>query len=274
MGGSKFYSRGHRILAASLSKLGSSFGLNKAVSVLLSGCSAGGVSTYLHSDFVHSQIKAMSSGLTKYRVVPLSGIFPVTIPNLNGKNIFGAQIKYAFSMHNATAGVHQGCIEAASSGEEWLCNTAQGAYPHIESPTFFFNSAYDSWSTACIFTAGEVPKTAPGNGNCSVYADWWPCVGGNGNINHPPIPTAELFNTPSKCTEEQVTTLNQRWRDPVVKLVQSWANTKKAGNGLFVHTCHEHRSANWDGAKFPGFNGSFPNSYHSIQIGGTSIGAK
>ena len=39
----------------------------------------------------------------------------------------------------------------------------------------------------------------------------------------------------------------------------------------FVHTCHEHCSANWDGAVLPAFNASFPNSYHRVAIGGTTM---
>ena len=64
----------------------------------------------------------------------------VTIANVAGENVFAAQIKNAFTVHNASGGVHQGCVAAAAPGEEWLCNTAQGAYPHIQAPTFFFNS--------------------------------------------------------------------------------------------------------------------------------------
>jgi hypothetical protein len=145
VGGKQIFSRGHRILAASIQLLATSFGLKNAESVLLSGCSAGGVSAFLHSDYVHEKLISLAPGLKKFKVVPLSGIFPVTIDNVAGESVYADQMKYAYSMHNASSGVHQGCLSAAKQGEEWLCNTAQGAYPHVCSPIFFVNSAYDSW---------------------------------------------------------------------------------------------------------------------------------
>jgi O-palmitoleoyl-L-serine hydrolase len=38
--------------------------------VLLTGCSAGGLATYLHADYVASIVPA---SVTKYRVAPISG---------------------------------------------------------------------------------------------------------------------------------------------------------------------------------------------------------
>ena len=73
----------------------------------------------------------------------------------------------------------------------------------------------------------------------SSYAAACLCAG-NGDINHPPIPTAELFSEPAKCTSDQVTKLNNGWREPVVALIESWsATTNKAGNGLVgEHALH------------------------------------
>ena len=36
-----------------------------AEQVLLTGCSAGGLATFLHTDYVHSRLKAVATGLTK-----------------------------------------------------------------------------------------------------------------------------------------------------------------------------------------------------------------
>jgi len=55
--------RGRAVLVSLLAKLKKDYGLGKAKQVLLAGCSAGGMSTYLHADFVKTQIA--SPALTK-----------------------------------------------------------------------------------------------------------------------------------------------------------------------------------------------------------------
>ena len=55
--------RGRAVLVSLLAKLKKDYGLGKAKQVLLAGCSAGGMSTYLHADFVKTQIA--SPTLTK-----------------------------------------------------------------------------------------------------------------------------------------------------------------------------------------------------------------
>lgn len=49
-------------------------GLGQAKQVLLTGCSAGGMSTYLHADYVRDQLT--NPALVKYKVAALSGIGP------------------------------------------------------------------------------------------------------------------------------------------------------------------------------------------------------
>jgi hypothetical protein len=51
------YFRGARVLDALLDALIQDHGLNKATDVLLSGGSAGGLSTYLHADYVGGYLK-------------------------------------------------------------------------------------------------------------------------------------------------------------------------------------------------------------------------
>jgi hypothetical protein len=53
--GTQLFFRGRRILDAVLDYLKESHGLASATEVLLSGGSAGGLSTFLHADYVRSQ---------------------------------------------------------------------------------------------------------------------------------------------------------------------------------------------------------------------------
>jgi hypothetical protein len=56
-----------------LGKLKREYGLGSASNVLLTGCSAGGMSTYLHADYIRTQL--MNPGLLRYKVAGLSGFF-------------------------------------------------------------------------------------------------------------------------------------------------------------------------------------------------------
>lgn len=281
--GSKVFFRGKRIREAVLDTLfgdPARFGVADATEVLLGGCSAGGVSTYLHADQVRARVAAGAPQLTKYKAIGLSGVFPVTTPTIDGMMPYAAQIQSAFAVHNASGGVHQGCLAAASPGEEWLCNTAQGVYPHIASPFMLINSVYDAWSTACIFTSAAVPGNSLANGNCSVHPDWHRCVGPQMEGCTPRLPPGVpfdpgvvkyLFNGPRQCTAEQVQTLNTRWKAPITKLLTTSAGYTKPGNGAFMHTCHHHCSATMDGTLGLG-KLSTPDAFHRIALNSTGTG--
>ena len=50
--------------------------MNTAQTVMLTGCSAGGLATYLHTDYVHEQLKnKWSPQLTKFKAAAISGFF-------------------------------------------------------------------------------------------------------------------------------------------------------------------------------------------------------
>ena len=75
---------GKRLLDAVLDTLATSpYSLTSATDVLLSGCSAGGLSTILHADHVGHRIQAMAPMLTRYKAAPCSGFF-LDAPNVEG----------------------------------------------------------------------------------------------------------------------------------------------------------------------------------------------
>ena len=67
--------RGIKNLDATIDWLFANGGLGDATEVLLSGESAGGLSTFLHADRVGGRLKAGSPKLTKYRANPIVGFF-------------------------------------------------------------------------------------------------------------------------------------------------------------------------------------------------------
>ena len=77
--------RGRRILDETLAALKADHGLGSADSVLLTGCSAGGLSTFLHTDYVGEQLKAIAPGMccsaSKHpSTPPLSPTLPHSTP--------------------------------------------------------------------------------------------------------------------------------------------------------------------------------------------------
>jgi hypothetical protein len=146
-------------------------GLAKATDLVVSGCSAGGLATFLHTDQWCDALRATSPD-AKCVGLPDSGFFldyqdpqvPCTPDSPGGKlrstinGDYHCGLKWTFSMQNATAGVHQDCV-SAHGGEEWKCMFAEHASEHIHSPIFAMQSQYDSWQTGNVQGTGGDAKT-------------------------------------------------------------------------------------------------------------------
>jgi hypothetical protein len=144
--GATLHFRGRRILDAVLETLATdSFGLSKATDVLLSGCSAGGLSAILHADAIGDSLatRIAPATLRRFKVVPDSGFF-LDSPNAEALEVFGPQMKAAFELANATGGLNAACVaKHVSSGDIWKCNMAQ----YLLRPTINYSeSCWDSTS--------------------------------------------------------------------------------------------------------------------------------
>jgi len=162
--------RGKRIREAIAEDLMSNRGLTKATDLVVSGCSAGGLATYLHTDQWCDMLKATNPD-AKCVGLPDSGFFldyqDPTVPcspespGLLGQTINGdyhCGLKWTFTIQNATAGINQDCI-AAHNGQEWKCMFAEHSAEHIHSPIFAMQSQYDSWQTGHVQGNGGDAKT-------------------------------------------------------------------------------------------------------------------
>jgi len=195
-------------------------GLNRAVNVLLTGCSAGGLAAYMHTDYVAS---LLPTTVTKFRSVPISGFF-LLHNTVESKSVYPDQIKYIFNLANSTNGVNAACIAAKTAADQWQCNFATETYKYIKSPIFPLDSNYDSWQTSCILTSEPVPQNSTSNGNCSSAPGWEACG-----------------KDPNQCTNAQMTQYNQYGHDFVTMMNVTTA--QKAGNGGFIYSCHTHCGA-------------------------------
>ncbi|XP_065888301.1 uncharacterized protein [Dysidea avara] len=146
------YFRGIRILDTVISAL-LTVGVSNAEHVILTGCSAGGLSTYLHADRVR---KMIPSNIPMHAIAD-AGYF-IDVPNTHGQHVSQDHGKYIFKMQNASGGMNQDCIAANSkTNEEWKCGSVQFSYQYIKSPIFTYNSAFDTWQLANILELGCLP---------------------------------------------------------------------------------------------------------------------
>jgi len=212
--------RGRYIVDAIIEDLKLTQGFDSAIKVLLTGCSAGGLSAFFQADYIST---ILPKSVTKYGVAPGSGFF-LDHDNLFGRPVYGVQMATIFALANASFGVNQDCVANQTRGEEWKCAFAEHSIRYTQSPIFVVNTAYDSWQFGCILTSVPVPENSTQNGIC--YALWRPCS----------------YN-PSSCSSHEIDFFNNNARTFLTRYAENPAS-KKRGNGCFVHSCSGH-CENW-----------------------------
>ena len=86
--------------------------------VLLSGGSAGGLSTYLHADHVGDRLPP---SVIKYKAAPNSGFF-LLHDDAAGTPVYPNEMEYVYHMQNSSGGVNQACAAAfAGKRTAWRC---------------------------------------------------------------------------------------------------------------------------------------------------------
>merc|ERR1712166_85405 len=268
------YSRGRAILQATMDKLLADHGLANADKLLLSGCSAGGTSALVNADYVKSYL-SKSVALSTYKVLALSGIFGVSIANVNGVQVMQTQIQSAYSLAGASANIDSACSASVGSFDSWKCATGAGICPFVSSPVMVMNSIYDKWQAGCIYGAtdqGVAPSTVMNNGACSSIASWQNCLGPATNGNSPTDIYSVFEFSPNNCSSDQVVKYNTDWNSAYLSLIQGSATYSKAGNGAFLHTCFEHCGEMWDGSdlELNAYAGESVDTYNSIKVQGST----
>jgi len=106
-------------------------GLTNATDVLIAGCSAGTVGTFLHLDRLRSQLPQS----TTVRGYASSGFFMPTPKYLQSK-------QYIWKEMNVSSSVSQSCLMAEWSG--WACLAGANAASYVKTPMFMVQGMYDS----------------------------------------------------------------------------------------------------------------------------------
>lgn len=154
VGNSTIYFRGHRIREATIDALLSPSGpgaglpsLSAAPRLLVTGSSAGGLTSILHIDEIARAVRAVNPSCD-VRVVPEVGFF------LDGQDIWDKRIMTSVftrvaAFSNVSGGapeqVNAACALSKPADKRWQCFMAQYTLPHLTTPSFVVNSMVDEW---------------------------------------------------------------------------------------------------------------------------------
>ncbi|CAI9784713.1 unnamed protein product [Fraxinus pennsylvanica] len=141
----KLYFRGARVFVAIIEDLLEK-GMKNAKNAVLSGCSAGGLTSILHCD----NFKALVPMAAKVKCFADAGYF------INAKDISGAPHIEDFyddvvKTHGSAKNLPSSCT---SKGKPSLCFFPQNMAHQIRTPLFITNAAYDSWQIKNILAPG------------------------------------------------------------------------------------------------------------------------
>jgi len=154
VGGTTIHYRGRAILDAEIKSLLFDRGMNEATDVVVSGCSAGGLATFLHCDHWADAIKAANPH-AKVACMPDSGFFL----DEDRKPTYGSNMRNVYRFQeSSSAGLNADCVAAHASDPE-KCILAQWASEHIKTPTFPLQSVYDAWQTGNVLEKGADAAT-------------------------------------------------------------------------------------------------------------------
>ncbi|ONK71776.1 uncharacterized protein A4U43_C04F12270 [Asparagus officinalis] len=201
-GSTVLFFRGQRIWDAIMVDLFSE-GFLLAQKVFLSGCSAGGLATFLHCDDLaqlippNASIKCMSD----------AGFF-LDVGDITGNNTISLFFRGVVNLQ----GVQKNLQAICRSFQDYLyqCFFPQYSLPYIRTPYFILNSAYDVYQFHHIF----VPPSADPRGH------WNHC-----KLN------------PAECTGDQINIL-QGFRYKMLAALRRFENSMNGG--MFINSCFAH----------------------------------
>jgi hypothetical protein len=141
------YFRGIVNLDASLEALIAKEGLGSPAvkQLVVTGGSAGGLSTFLHLDRIASRM-AVANPTARVVGNPVCGFF---LDHGNdgyqpANTTYPLRMQYIFNMQNASGSLSPACQQALAP-DAWKCIMAPHAAPFVNTPWFAFQSRFDLW---------------------------------------------------------------------------------------------------------------------------------
>jgi hypothetical protein len=203
------YYRGRAILDASIAAL-LQLGLGKADTVIWKGCSAGGLSVFLHADYVRARLPSS----VRFIAMPDGGFFMDSLA-WNGQPGYTPSYQWVASAQNVSGSVNADCVRAyAPQGETWKCFMAQYTLPYIRAPLYITQDLNDIWQMQNI---ARLPSA---------------CVG------YPPQPA---------CTSQQIDFIHRFRFQMLSALSPLLASVPTSGGFLTtcLNHCHQNRDGQW-----------------------------
>ena len=134
--------------------------MKHATAVIMSGTSAGGMTTYMHA----ARFRAALPASTKFVAVPDAGFF-LDLPNTLGVHAWRDALNSGYQTWNGTGSIDQVCILAETS-DPTRCHFPEVMLQHqVKVPFFVLNSMYDTFHVGSILQLGCSPAN---QGSCSA----------------------------------------------------------------------------------------------------------
>ncbi|RXH92566.1 hypothetical protein DVH24_033462 [Malus domestica] len=204
---------------------------------LLSGCSAGGLTSILHCDNFRSLLPVG----TKVKCLADAGRVCLDHNTFKAFTVKWLRYMYCLSLKPLYVQVIRGsaknlpasCTSRMSPG---LCFFPQNVVPQTRTPIFLVNAAYDSWQ--CFFPQNVVPLTRTPIFFVNAAYDWWQIQ----NILAPDVADPEGAWKKCKlniknCSPSQLQTM-QEFRLQFLKTITGASNS--SSHGWFIHSCYAH----------------------------------
>ncbi|KAL5864194.1 hypothetical protein ACOSQ3_001708 [Xanthoceras sorbifolium] len=193
--------RGARVFVAVIEDLLAK-GMKNAQNAILSGCSAGGLTSILHCD----KFRTLLPVGTKVKCLSDAGYF------INTNDVSGARHIEAFysevvATHGSAKNLPASCTSRLRPG---LCFFPQNMARQIQTPLFIINAAYDSWQIKNILAPGVADP----------HGTWHSC---KLDINN--------------CSPNQLQTM-QSFRLQFLNALSGLGNS--TSRGLFIDSCYAH----------------------------------
>lgn len=177
-------------------------GMRSAENAILSGCSAGGLTSILHCD----NFRALVPIGARVKCLADAGYF------INTKDVSGAQHIEAFysevvATHGSAKNLPSSCTSKMRPG---LCFFPQNMVQQIKTPIFLVNAAYDSWQIKNILAPGVADP----------HGHWHSCK-------------LDIKN----CSPTQLSTM-QDFRTQFLSALNGLGTS--SSRGLFIDSCYSH----------------------------------
>jgi hypothetical protein len=165
VGSQTLYYRGFYNLQHTYDELFATHGLGEAATVVIKGCSAGGLAVFLHIDQLRARINAVNPA-TRVLGAPGAGFFLGEAAAFSPPSPrYLANYQWVFNAGNMSATLNSACMAAkAATSDTWRCFIAPEVLPYIGTPLFIANSLSDAWQSGNIMGLGCAPTKA---GACS-----------------------------------------------------------------------------------------------------------